>query len=177
MEYEELKKRNSLLLLQDVDFKYVIYPITKEEKIDLELSLEDYRLGVGYVNDYTAEDKFDFIKMVNMCGCINEVTEKDCRDIIPLSKVHIVKNSQTDIEKTFEYKCYTKSDKSKLIIHEDRLSSFKCACEKIGSRYFVVLREFTYEKIVKDVKTVLFTNLTQKDIEETLKDVIKNGTM
>lgn len=141
MLYEELKKKRSIVLRQEKQEKYTLYQISKKEAKELESELEYFNLGQGFIDQ---EVSCDFLKLIVLGGNINETKESDIKDFIPLMIVHKVKPTERfeKLERIAEYPCYS-SNRLSTIVHEDKLSSFKCACKKLQTEYFVVLREHT----------------------------------
>lgn len=146
MLYEQLKTKRNLVLYESDYFKYVLYSLNKEEAESLEVSLSIDELG-EFVSMTTNDNKCDFISLICMGGHIKDVKEKDCY-FIPIFKVHGIKIK--------EYCCYSKEKDNifnNVKIHEDALSSFKCACEKIQTTYFIVLKENKYDRNMQSGNT------------------------
>lgn len=89
---------------------------------------------------------YPFINNIFMCGHKKEVRIGDCLEIIPIKKVHIEKGIYFNSKpmNVAEYKCYSENENKQkstnVIQHEDRLSSFKCACEVKQIDWFVILK-------------------------------------
>lgn len=139
---DKLIIRRNIILKEDKEFKYILFPCNKEEHdfLDAQYDLFHY----GQLN----KEQSDFIKQIDMCGHILKTTENHCSNIIPLEKTHIFhETSDRGIKhKTVinEYKCYQEHKKKSvndLIKHEDKLSSFNCAIQLIDSLYFIVLKQ------------------------------------
>lgn len=199
MLYEELIKKRSLVLLKDVKHLYVLYALSKQEQKDLESNLEYFNLGVGFIEESNERFIYDFLKQVNMTGCIDEVTDYHVKDIIPLDHINTIKASDRGErdEKIAEYPCYS-SNKLSTIVHEDKLSSFKCACSKLQTKYFVVLKESiveiiygtggsmnkeeleSFEKMFKGEDDSIWkegtTTITTEEIKQAVQDVILGAT-
>lgn len=177
MLYEELRRKENIVLRQEKNERYVLYQLKKKEVKELELELEYFNIGVGFVDEgenYTC----DFLKLVILCGNINEIKELHVRDLIPLMIVHRTKPTEKfeKLERIAEYPCYS-SSKLSTIVHEDKLSSFKCACKKLQTDYFVVLKEINYEipsrlGIMHQIGNQHPTIVTTKEIKQEVQDVI-----
>lgn len=157
MLYEELKQKRNLVLIEKDKYKYILYALDKKELKLIEDDFEDYSSGV--------ELECDFIKDVIMGGNIDETQDFHCKELIPLNKVHTIRPTERfeKKERIPEYKCYhtnelhiERSRCNNVIVHEDKLSSFKCACERIQSKYFVVVKE------KKEIENTIITQLVNE---------------
>lgn len=134
---ETLQTRYKIILSETKNHKFVIYPSNQEE---VEL-LTDYKIS-------DSKDKCDYLDLLDMCGHVNEVQHTHVKDIIFEHKKHKEESfdwhGRKNTEIKIEYTCYQPSKKApnnNVICHEDKVSSFKCACELLQTKYFIVLKE------------------------------------
>lgn len=156
MLHEELKNRKNIILLENESINVILYPITKEECKNI----------IDILSKSNTEEFIDFNHLIDYCGEVSKTINGDLKDIIPIHKTYKNKryseNGREHIDYTFEYKCHTenknKVESNNVIIHEDALSSFKCACEKLQTEYFVILKEkkSTYKEFLdKEAKKAI----------------------
>lgn len=141
MNYKELQKRNRLVLQTTKNFKYVLYEATKEET---ELLYEEIK---KYMEDkqYRSE-KVDFLTFIDFFGETSDVNHYHVRDLIPVIKEHKfpsdnINGKPTIIPETMCYQAHGVAPHNNIILHEDKVSSFKCACQAIKTKFFIVLKE------------------------------------
>jgi len=133
MSYEELTKRRSIVLNETDGFRYIMYPVTQEE-------------GEQIYELYTKKE-IDYSEQVHLIAKLDDVIASFIKHLIPVSKVHKIRYvyaSITHFEEVQEFKCYQDYNSKKennVIIHEDRYSSLKCACQQIMSDTFIVLKQ------------------------------------
>lgn len=166
----ELKQRRNVVLLDNATIQFVLYPSNKEEIMRAEELLS---LGIMPCDDNGVITDFDFLKDINMCGHINEVHDLHCKEVIPLVKIHedreYGERGYKNITYIQEHKCYqeymTPAANNNVIKHEDKLSSFKCACQKLQTNYFILIKQDKITDIV----------ITEELVKEVLREVIKEG--
>lgn len=123
-------------------------------------------------------DRFPFIMSVDMCGSLNEVKVSYCEEMIEHTK-----HNKTQEKK---YKCYSgyqSIPQSNNTIHEDALSSFKCACNFLQTNHFIVLKlnknvDLELEELKKEIaeleaKKIQFKNdatREQHNVSDTIGD-------
>ena len=129
-----------IILSQNNEFIYVLNQSTKEVVDELTEMLSKKRP--------IDEQKYPFIKEIDSCGHISEVFNQHVKDYIPVWKVkqgQVDEGSKAKIKMVNEYFCYANKEKNYIIIHEDALSSFRCACNCIHAEYFYVIRNLIEE--------------------------------
>lgn len=139
----DLNNRPNLVLLERTTFRYLLYSSTKEETERVEAFLTGKtEEAMSYIND---------LKLlgleVDMVGHVDEVAPTHVSNIIP--KIHTYIRKKLDhydkMEVTHEFCCYQEhavpNKYNNIVKHEERLSSFKCACDKLQTKYFIVLKE------------------------------------
>lgn len=141
-----LKERKNVVLEERTYIKYVLYACTEEET---ELFYDAVQLFRQGKKEETKD--FDFLNKIYCFGHKKDFGNNDFKKIISPKKIHEEKrhgyNGNIIIEEVCsEHPCYQKHKNANMynniIIHEDALSSFRCACEIIQSDYFIVLKEF-----------------------------------
>ena len=163
---KELKQRNGIILSENENDIYIIYPSNKEEVE----TLTQYKID-------NLHDKCDYLEVLDMCGHISEVQNTHVKDIIKEIKVHKEQHFSDNGRTTFklypEYRCYqenkNKSASNNVICHEDKVSSFKCVCERIQSGYFIVVklkRERSQSDILNGVVKFPLEYLTENATKE-----------
>ena len=131
----ELKARTHVVLSEQRKYKYVLYKAIKQETEDL---YEEIRKRLSDQN-YKSEI-YDFLDMVDFFGEVDDVRHYHIKDIIPTVKTHVSKTET--IHETMCYQNHKEINKyNNIIIHEDKLSSFKCACELTKLEFFILLKE------------------------------------
>lgn len=151
----------SIILKSTEEFNYVLVAITKEECEEIQALM---RLKA------TESDKYPFINDVEGCAHVSDVTENVLKPYISEYNKYKHKKDLTHnhIEIT-EFTCYanlkrpTNSASLTNIIHEDRVSSFKCACSCLGAKYFYI------QKANK-----LYSNLTREKLDDIINDLKPN---
>lgn len=144
MTYETLIKNKKIILkteslISKTEIKdlanYVLYSLTESEKNEIE-------------NDFqNNNESCDFIDLICIGGSITEPTNSDIKHFIPIINIITEKDlyNNKKLKSIFEYKCYQTNDLknpcNNVIVHEDCLSSFLCACEKLQTKHFVILKE------------------------------------
>lgn len=126
----------TIVLKQTNEFQYILHKITKEECEEIQALM---RLKA------TESDKYPFINDVEGCAHVTEVTNAVLEPYITVFKAWVFKHEDypNRITKFKEYTCYANPNKVPLqnqIVHEDRTSSFECACNCIGAKYFYILK-------------------------------------
>lgn len=146
MLYAELKNRTKLTLRETSTHRYILYSASKEETKYLPILYEKYKNNESLENEIYC----DILDRLNLCGNIEDVNHFHIKDIIPIMKTHKMKavhgiNKDEEIE---EYECYQqhklKIVSNNVIVHEDRVGSFRCACDLIRAENFIVLKEPKY---------------------------------
>lgn len=121
-----------MILKTDNEYQYSLHKISKSDCEEIE-ALIKLRADES--------DKYPFINNIEGCGHINEPTDKILAPYIDIFNVW--KEGKNEI---IEFKCYANPKRDprkydgKSIIHEDRVSSFKCACACLNLQYFYILK-------------------------------------
>lgn len=144
-------KHRKLVLKQNSLFQYLLFPSTQEEVTKAEELFHRK-------DNLTKEEKdlYPLLPDLNMCGKLSEVSSTS--HVIDL--VHKIDSGH--------YKCYCGEEadiKHNLILHEDPLSSFKCACQSLQADYFIVI------KVARDRQIETF----KKEIEELETKIKEHG--
>lgn len=140
----ELKNRQNLLLKESVSYIFTLYASSKREVKEIE---ELLALNLDEPDERFNNYNFLFIDgiTIDMVGNISEVKEKHLEGLIPLRKKHTLKGLEYGDKDEIinEHVCYCGKDypNNNIILHEDKLSSFNCACQKLQIVYFIVLKE------------------------------------
>lgn len=154
----ELKSRRNVILKENEIEIFTLFPVDEDEVKEME---ELFELGSNYKNDERSKNyDFAFFDKENkephleMGGKLDEVKTVHISALIPKIKVHKIRDSEfrTKFTITNEFKCYQEhksiSLNNNIIKHEEQLSSFRCACERIQTINFIVLKE--YKTTVKE---------------------------
>ncbi len=98
-----------------------------------------------------SNEKYPFLDDIIIGGNINEITNNDIKDFMSLKVIHktlhLIESKNESHWHTIitnEYECYVGNSSniySNTIIHEDALSSFKCACQTKNIEYFYILKQ------------------------------------
>lgn len=123
MLYAELITRRSLVLQEKKHYKYVLYEATKEETDDLFEEIRKYSQDKENYKD----EKWGFLRFVDFFGEVDDVFHYHIKDMIPHDETCYQRDKPENIF-------------NNLKVHEDKLSGFRCACERINSKSFIVLR-------------------------------------
>ncbi len=123
MLYSELITRRSLVLQEKKNYKYVLYEATKEETDDLFEEIRKYSMDKENYRD----EKWGFLRFIDFFGEVDDVHHYHIKDMIPYEETcyqrHRIENPYNNIK-----------------VHEDKVSGFRCACERIRTKSFIVLR-------------------------------------
>lgn len=159
--------KRSILLKQELGFDYLLYQATQNEALEIEALC---RLEAKE-NEY-----YPFIEKVQLCAHISEISEGDIKSYVPLYYEWVERSLTSN--RTTEYKeyiCYANKNRNPLKfscnvrIHEDRVSSFKCALQCLNAEYFYILKEpviypsFTQEKLSEVIDDIIYTKPTQDE--------------
>lgn len=121
--YTDLQERRKLTLLEKKTFKYVLYESNEEETKNLFLEIQKTTRDTSYKSQ-----EFNFLGLVDFVGEVEDVHHYHIKDIVPEDGT-----------------CYQKHGSgnqfNNVKIHEDKLSGFKCACDRIRAKSFIVLKE------------------------------------
>jgi hypothetical protein len=162
-----------LILKQTEEFQYILIKISREECEEVQALM---RL------EATESDKYPFIQNIEGCAHISKVTESQLIPYIPIYNKWRIRNEDFPLRATYtnEFQCYGSTGRdfktlsSPIIIHEDRLSAFKCACTSIRAEYFYIEKR-TYiplgEGILYAIKE--HTPLTYKSLKECYDELEK----
>lgn len=129
-----------LILRTTKEHEYVLYKTNEEECREIELLCSTAQ--------ETVNDKYPFLKDIQLCGHILEVTESMLKTYIPLYHTWNEKRENSNYSyEIYEYPCYANKERSPLSfssnvrIHDDRQSAFKCAMNCLNAEYFYILKE------------------------------------
>ena len=121
----------TLILKTLSTFSYVLVKTTEKD--------------IKKVDEHLSSDKVKeaFHETLIAYGDIDSVENYDARKFIPIEKIHKHKDYGTGTTFTEEYKCYCGTSKLEhnVILHEDALSSLKCACSALGTKYFFIIKQ------------------------------------
>jgi hypothetical protein len=165
----ELKTRRQVILQEQEKYRYILYEATKQETNELFSEIEKV------LRDHSYKSKtFDFLSMIDFFGEIEDVNHYHVKDIIPTDKVHIIRGDRPGkSEIVTENKCYQnhkpRHPYNNIVVHEDKISSFKCACELAKTVSFIVLKE-PQVTIFGTSGAILSKELIQ------LENIFKDGT-
>lgn len=117
------------------------------------------------------ESKYPFIKQVIVIGESAKADKAIAREFIPIEKIHerseVLDNNLK--KRTFwtdiEYKCYCRGKvipENNIMIHEEPLSSLRCAIYRIGSPKYVYIvkveKEKEFVELINEIKMYDATN-------------------
>lgn len=162
-----MSSNKTVILKKTKDFNYILVKITREE-------CEEIQALMTLKADES--DKYPFIQNVEGCAHVTQVTEGILREYI--SEYHTWKvwkeNSERDTQ-IVEYTCYANTTRnplifsSNVIIHEDRMSAFKCACLCLNAQYFYIVKELNCELPVEGNVYGTSGNMSPEDIKEMIE--------
>lgn len=139
---------NTVILSVKEEYIYILHKSTKEELEEFESLLNQ---KIEFKDSIKDENLNNFLDKICVYGNINETKENPIwKQIIPIWKEHkhrekIINHEGHKTEIEIEYKCFSRPKDSKpninsINLHEDPLSSFKCACATKNIQYYYVLK-------------------------------------
>lgn len=120
-------------------YSFILIATNKEGIKHTEMLLERYKeLGLRDL-----EGKEEFLNALYAYGNIDDVIEQQAKPFIPVYKIH--KDNDKGKETIKEYKCYCGESNpiNNVILHECPLSSLRCACSALDTKYFYIIKEIT----------------------------------
>ena len=168
MLFKDLQQRRNIILKESTEHRYVLYAITEKELKSIQEPLildEDQE----FILEEVKQSEHDFLHMLYMGGDIRKTRLGSCKDIIETRKIHLLNGGETkeSSELIVEYQCFqpnnNKHPTNNVVCHEDKLSSLKCACERVNSKFYLILKE-----------DILYAALTKEKVLEAVKEVYNN---
>ena len=130
----ELSKKNG--------YTYFLVKSNQEEIIEIQDLINTYK---------KSNEKYPFLDDVIIGGHIKEIFVYDIKEYMNLETIHKTLYFTEGKKRTYshqitinEYQCYVCKNRNmfhNLIIHEDALSSFRCACASKNIEYFYILKQ------------------------------------